>query len=773
MKKRFFIIAVWFLFLLSCIGVISHTPISTDMSAFLPRSPLPTQRVLVDQLHNGLVSRLMLIGIEGAPPDTLAKINKEMAHRLRADPAFATISNGEDISFDADRTYLWQNRYLLSPAVTPDHFSAASLHQELEEDLQALTSEMAPLVKRSLAHDPSGEIMKLILGMMGQTRPAIHGGVWFSPDFTRTLMVAQTRAAGFDIDSQEASLNAVKAALTEANKATGASARFLASGPGVFAVERRASMKRDTTRFSIIATVLVSALLLAAYRSPRILLLALLPVASGALAGIAAVGLGYGFVHGITLGFGITLIGEAVDYAIYLFTQTAESGSASEALIRIWPTLRLGMLTSVCGFGAMLFSSFAGFAQLGLFTIFGLVVAAGVTRFILPLLLPRGFKGAPAKFFASAVEAVARRAHVLRYVVLGLVLLALVSVVLHHGSLWDESLASVSPLPPADQELDNQLRREIGAPDVRYLVLIEAPDEERALEASEKLSTQLQQLTAGKAIAGYDAPSLYLPSMAAQAARKAALPDDETLRMNFAQALQGLPFRPDLFEPFFADIAAARQVPPLTRASLDGTGLSLKVDSMLLQHDKSWTVMLPLRNVTDPLRAEAAVTESGATFVNLKTESDNLLRLYRHEAIVLSICGAITIAILLLIALRSVRRAVIVLAPLAAAVIVVMGLLTLGGHTLSIFNLFGFLLTIAVGSNYCLFFEGLQREQHDRERTLASLVLANLCTLIGFGVLSFSSTPVLHGIGGTVALGAFLSLFFAAILMPPREKAKR
>ena len=44
---------------------------------------------------------------------------------------------------------------------------------------------------------------------------------------------------------------------------------------------------------------------------------------------------------------------------------------------RIWPTLRLGVLTSICGFSAMLFSGFTGFAQLGLFTIVGLVVALG------------------------------------------------------------------------------------------------------------------------------------------------------------------------------------------------------------------------------------------------------------------------------------------------------------------------------------------------------------------------------------------------------------
>ena len=146
-----------------------------------------------------------------------------------------------------------------------------------------------------------------------------------------------------------------------------------------------------------------------AYRSVRVLVLAMLPVLSGIICGIAAVSMGFGFVHGITLGFGVTLIGEAVDYAIYLFTQTAR-GSAPDATLRlIWPTLRLGMLTSVCGFSAMLFSSFIGFAQLGLFTIVGLLVALGVTRWVLPALLPEKSPLRGATFVAIPLLALMRR----------------------------------------------------------------------------------------------------------------------------------------------------------------------------------------------------------------------------------------------------------------------------------------------------------------------------------------------------------------------------
>ena len=47
--------------------------------------------------------------------------------------------------------------------------------------------------------------------------------------------------------------------------------------------------------------------------------------------------------------------------------------------------------------------------------------------------------------------------------------------------------------------------------------------------------------------------------------------------------------------------------------------------------------------------------------------------------------------------------------------------------------------------------------------TLASLVIANASTVIGFGLLSFSQVPVLVALGTTVAPGTFLALLFAAI----------
>ena len=127
--------------------------------------------------------------------------------------------------------------------------------------------------------------------------------------------------------------------------------------------------------------------------------------------------------------------------------------------------------------------------------------------------------------------------------------------------------------------------------------------------------------------------------------------------------------------------------------------------------------------------------------------------------------GLLAIVLLLAFSLRSPVRVLKVLAPLIGAVTVTLAIMLNIGSLLTIFNLIGLLLVVAVGSNYALFFERLAENREIRETTLFSLLIANISTTIGFGTLSFSNIPVLHDIGMTVAIGAILSLGMSAIMM--------
>ena len=763
-------VGIWLGFLVACSIIVARSQYGADLAAFLPSSPSPTQRFLVEELREGVVSRLILIGIEGAKQDRLATLSRSLAQRLEKSEQFAYVANGAQDALRADGEFLLRNRYLLSPAVTAERFGVAGIRRALEQQLDLLSSPISLLVGNLLPRDPTGEMLQLIDRLQGQGGPDKRDGIWFSTGGTRALLVAQTHVAGFDIDAQERALMQIRSAFQEAlAQQPTEGARMVLTGPGFFAVESRAGIKRDALRFSLLGTLLVSAILLFVYRSFRVLALTLLPVASGALAGIAAVSLAFGSVHGVTLGFGATLIGEAVDYAIYLFSNTAPGGTPNTTLQRIWPTLRLGVMTSVFGFGAMLFSGFPGLSQLGLFSISGLVVAVFVTRWVLPELVPQDFHVSTAARLGPSLMRLLAQARRLRVPLLVAVAAVVAWLTIRGATVWDDELSSLSPVPLQLQRLDLQMRTDLGAPDVGPLVVVKGDSEQAVLETAEQVGATLTALQSEGVLGGFDSPAFYLPSIGAQRARQQAIPDRATLTRNLAAAAEGLPFRAGTFAAFIGDAQLAKHRALLTSQDLTGTGLGLKLQALLAQRQSGWFAMLPLRNVSNLSLLEARMSKQGGAQVvvlDMKRDLDELYRGYRLRALGFAVLGVVAIVVLLTVMLRSVRRSWDVIAPLAAAVLVTAGILLATGARLNIFHLVALLLVVGVGSNYTLFFERGNPGAADPQRTAISVLICNLSTVIGFGVLGFAATPVLSAIGTTVATGAFLSMAFAAILKP-------
>lgn len=760
-------IVIWLILVLAGLLVIARSHFTADLSAFLPRSPTAQQQLLMDQLRDGIASRMILVGIEGSDVVSRAAISRKMSQALRQDAQFLAVNNGEAVTLARDREVLFRYRYLLSPNITPERFTADGLRDALIESLDRLASPAGLLMKELLPRDPTGEMLNLIDLMDNGRQPHQVEGVWASGDGKTALLLLQTRAAGSDTDAQQHAMLAVQAAFDRAVQGI-SSAQLHMTGPGVFSVISRNTIKHQVRVIFIVSSLLIAALLLAVYRSPRILLIGFLPVTTGIVAGVAAVSLGFGTVHGITLGFGTALIGEAVDYAIYLFLQSnGGEGSRTNWVRHVWPTVRLGVLTSVFGFAALLLSGFPGLAQLGLYSIAGLLAAAAMTRFVLPHILPRDFAVRDVSILGNMTARVLQRASSFRFIAIVLLVAAATVLYQSRDHLWNRELAALSPVPAADLVLDTRLRAAMGAPDARYMVVVTGQSEEAALQAAERTSETLQPLVEQGTLAGYETPTRYLPSQSMQRARQAALPEPEMLKARVDAAARDLPLRATRLTPFLQDIEIARTAPLLDRTALAGTSLALGIDALLIRQHERWNALLPLMapagGEIDKQAVQSAVAHvPGAVFVDLKIESDHLYSGYQQEAILLSLAGVVAILVLLFVTLRSPARVLRVTLPLAASVITVTAGLALVGRPLMILHLIGLLLIVAIGSNYALFFDQAESEHLD-PHTMASLLLANLATVLGFGLLAFSTVPILQAMGETVAPGVILALLFSAV----------
>ena len=781
---------IWLLTLVVGVLVIARSTFTTDMSAFLPQSPSKQQQLLVDQITVGSVSRMLLMGLEGGTQEQREAASQALARQMRASDRFSIVANGAAEAFEKDRVFLFENRYLLSPAVKDGHFSVEGLRQSIAQSVDMLGSPAGMLLKELFPRDPTGELLALVDELNSADRPG-GGGVWTSRDGQRAILMAQTRAAGSDTDAQEQALGTVRQAFADvqAQDASLQPVKLLLSGAPVFSVDARNTIRSEATRLSVAGFLAVLTLLLLVYRSPWTVGMSLVPVFTAVVMGIASVSLVFGVVHGITVGFGTTLIGEAVDYSIYYFVQSGRVGSSGAAgsaawAKRFWPTIRLGVLTSVFGFAALVFAGFPGLAQLGLYSITGLCTAALVTRYVLPHLPARSVNLAPARRLGLWLTRRVTDLRRLRPLAL-LVALAAVGVLVWvslHGTIWNRALSGLSPVSQEAQDLDESLRRDLGQPDLRYLVVVSAPDRETLLQRTEQVSGSLQQLVDKQSISGFETPTRYLPSAATQNARRATMPEPAELQARLQQALAPLPVRPETLQPFVQDLERARQQPMITPDSLKGTALALTLEAMLVQRENGWSALLPLRAPVDAqgksqeidgaavqrvLDADAASAGAPATevmFIDITTETRDLYARYFNEALMLALAGLLAIVVLLGWSLKSGQRLLRVLTPILLAEVVVVAGLVLLGERLTLLHLIGLLLVVAVGSNYTLFFDRYDLEDEGESITMVSLLVANLAAVFGFGVLAFSQVPVLRAIGATVGPGAVIALLFATIL---------
>jgi predicted exporter len=343
-------------------------------------------------------------------------------------------------------------------------------------------------------------------------------------------------------------------------------------------------------------------------------------------------------------------------------------------------------------------------------------------------------------------------------------------IALKHATLWENDLAKLSPVRETAKARDLELRNALGAPDVRNMIGVRGASVEDVLQRFERLDSALRRLVESGAIRAYDTPARYLPSIATQRARQAALPETSELETRLARAAQGLPFRDGLFKPFLEDVARARTAPPVTPVDLADTAWGLAIRSLLVRQDGGWIGLAPLSGVTDPAAPAAAVAALGDPAVlalDLKAESDSIVRIYRNQALILAFLGVAAIALVLALGLRSTRRVLDVMIPVLAAIAATAAIFALSSVRLSLLHIVSLLLVLGIGVNYALFFNRSVTDAADRVRSTYSVVVANITTLIAFGALASSGTAVLQAIGQTVALGAAVSLVFSAAWARP------
>ncbi len=772
-KSRF---TPWLLWLVSiALGLafaITAIPIQTELPLLLPSSGSFSQQLFVDQLQAGPTSRILLLGIQGAEPPILAKASKQLAAAMRNHGKFLHVYNGEQTNRELNHDLLFQYRYLLNSTGSPDQFTTTGLHESLQHRLQDMANLLPSFFKKRMPEDPTGAYPSLLNQWKSTNMVKMAHGVWFSSDQPVALLVAETAVGGFDLDGQEAIQTFLTTTIEKIQTTFSppSSLTLIRSGPSVFAVESRAVIKKDAKWLSMLGGGFVIVLLLVTYRSFTILCLSLVPLITGLLVAGITTFLTFDFIHGMTLAFGATLIGVAIDYPLHACAHLKSDRSARETIMGVWPTIRLGATTTAIGYGAMLFSSFPGLSQLGLFAIVGLLTAAAATRWLLPVLAPTKVKTPIPWASWLPLQHVGPR---LSIIVPISIVLSVSYLGLSEKPFWEMDIANLSPISKDLRDQDAWLRNDLGAPAVRDMIVVVAPNEQQVLEQSEDLTVTLEQLIDRGHMTGYDMAANYLPSIRLQKLRQQALPDQASLRNALKEAQRDLPFKPGLFDPFIQSIATAKTLRPLENQTIQGTPFETKIRSLLYPLDDQWIGTILIRDVQNRRAIQDAIQMeklSSVHYLDLKTESNSMVTTYRQEVLTYLAIGIGCLIMILGLGLKSFLKVAAVLFPIAGSIMLDLAILHALGERLSLFHLAALLLVFGIGLDYTLFFQRPHHTAAERQQTISAIMVCSLTTIAVFGLLACSQTPVLRGIGLTAFFGSLTCFFFAAMCSPPQHQ---
>ena len=759
-KKYIIAVLLWSgLAIVAGYQLLMNTVIRSDMTVFMPRMDDSSLGLLAKSASDSPASRLWLLSLEGENPDRLVSINKALTQELRKTSSFVSVFNGQNMLSIDDEDILFKYRYLLDPQIHNETFSNEVLKTHLNERLAELRSPLSPFLKKWLPSDPTASYLHVLESMAQQSiSTEYYDDVWVSEDKKQTFIIAQTHEPGMNLDSQEKIKTIIINSFSELVKQN--EVKLIMSGSPNIALQTRASIKAESQRLSVVATIFMLIFLFWVYRSLGRVVITIIPLAGAILFATAIVSLLFGGIHGITLAFGITVLGIAVDYPIHVLSHADKGERLTETIVKIWPTMRLGVITTLLGYMAIAMADFPGLAQFGVFSVVGLLTAALITRTLIPGLINKAYESEPRLYFITEKLNLKPGKFIILAISLSIFLIFVLFV--STENYWSEDIAELSPIPKSIRTQDREIRQLLGVDEPRYLITVEADDLETLLVREEMLLPVLKHAIKDTELNGLSMAAQLLPSQAQQQRRQKLLPDKSYLENQLNQAMQGLPFRENIFAPFIEDITQAKKMPLLTAKLLHNTKIDSQLNGLLGQSEKGYYGLVRLMGMNQPMLLQQRLKKAaipGVRFMDIKQSSSELISRFRQEAQARIAWAAGLMIIVLYIGVRNTRRLVRVILPVVCAVMVA-ATIPLGlGEKLNIFHLISLLLVAGISLDYGLFFSA-SRSLNDRQ-TLHALSVCAISTITVFGLLATASIPVLYSIGFTVATGVLAAFIFS------------
>jgi predicted exporter len=629
---------------------------------------------------------------------------------------------------------------------------------------RALAAAFAPLAGGVLpwSQDPFALYGNWLAGQGSATRVRPQGGQLVVESGGRTYVVLPYELDGsaFALAVQE-QVTARLATAVAAARAAAPGVEVLAAGIVRHAAAAATAAQREMSIIGSGSTLGVLLLVVVVFGGLRPAALMVLSLLTGTLLAAIVSFAVFGHVHVLTLVFGSSLIGVAVDYG--LLALGASLGSAEEVAVRyrrLLPAMLLALTTTLVGYLALAATPFTGLAQMAVFSAAGISGAWLTVVLWFPHLAPPSIAESRAsRRIGAALGAWPRLG------ARGWPLVAALAAVVAAGLVQlradDDVRALVRPDPTLLRE-QLAVGRVLDLPSPAQFFIIEGADPEATLVATERLAAALDGFVAGHRLSGYDSVTRWVPSAARQAADGGLVRDTLLAR---GGALARVAVATGL------DPAAAAQpwqpAPPLTVAAWLADPVSAPFRYLWLGRvaGGGTATLVLLKGLGDAAtgRALGALAGPGVRYVDKPAQVSQLFKRQRQQLALLLAAGYALAAVLLWARYRAASwRA---LAPTAVATLLVLAVHGLAGLPVQLLTLVSLLLLLGMGVDYGIFL----MERPADGRMFVAICLSAASTLLSFGLLAFSSTPALHAFGLATLLGIVFVWLIAPLCRPPRS----
>ncbi len=720
-------------------------------------------------------------------PNQLINIKKVLVNELMKSGHFEKIFHQLNTKqfIKLEQTFFNKRFFLIEPSsLNSQKFLDEKYIQNRLQIIESKLSSFESIVtKRYLLGDPFGLFESSIHRIMNQNISysiQIKHNHLFSKDLKHLLVITKPQYKAFDIDKNVLLLKDLQNIIQKMSYQN-KDINIKILGGAVYSVNSAKLIRKDISTILIISILSILLLYILSFRSPKVLILSILPVFVGIITGIFVLSLFYKSIHGITLVFGTSLIGICIDYTThffssYLFNNSQDNKERRQKALRgILKSLLFGYLTTVLAFIIFNFSNLRILKEIAIYSCFGITVAFLISVLIVPQFVISQ-KMRPSKLLVSYSELFMRFLYpqkTFRNFLLAIVIFIIIaSVFIISDTKINNRISDFNYIPREVKDIESEIFTRYGDISSNHIIISAGSTLQHSLQLNDKVYKVLQHAKKNNIIQNYFNISPFFPSInkQKQIVSKILSVDWDVIKNNFIKVGQKSGFKINAFDSFFKEVNQLKYYYNyINTKDIQNSPFSSYLNEVYKKSKKQHIIISYFKaknnhNISNLIQ-NIQNLDNNIYYINRSNLFNQIVEILNKEIIFFILISLLATGIFLILLYKDIKKSIIAFLPSILGIITMLSTITLLNLNINIISLFALVLIIGIGVDYGIFVVNSYISGWDNHTPL-SVSIAAVTTILSFGILIISGNKALFTIGLVTFLGILYTLIYSLTLTP-------